>query len=679
MIFKNLNSEKAAKTLSSVLQFANNLSIVDNNPNRELIIIDNIYKFFNVIYFQNTKNRKFNAQVTFDTENGQETINIIDRSEIMIHKLYNKLKENITVLGINNLITISNYFLDIKGVDLIHKTNVIDSENNILKEIIENFIDIGNEKLVYDFIHQRLEIVINSISSYDDLIKGDSHFNQEPKALYNIFGLYLGYKVNYHIYRNQIIQVIGYLKEELDLNDDDSIKKILIKKMVNINSRFQIEQKSVYLELLEEEAGLFNKEELEFLKMEIEANPKGMTIFSMKFAQGSITKEIVEKNTIYTIIRFSLPLSSKNKKNGQIRIGDKYLLEYKEIDNKFADPVFRLYKDLSIGGMGWNFFSDTFYSEKNKLCTFAFVIPEFYHPDFEFGENGMIDIDFSNKKALTGRDYYPHKELIIEQLLECTETISNEIVIEKKDININIFSNYIVDYVQAGTSSVLYRKLYTITNPNSYTKASDKFIERLTELNLNDSFLPLSELMQQSNIVSDKALSNFLRSLINIVLKNNIELHSNYKYFWKKDKDSIKPQSEPEMQPLIMGQLRAICDYMGIQISREVESANGEIDFLCSFTYNNHVLKTCIELKNAHSPKYELGLTKQLPAYLKSERTKYGIYLILWYKGDDFSKPTSFDSKEALQTYLEQKRPKGFKVEVIIIDCSKPVVPSKMK
>jgi hypothetical protein len=413
--------------------------------------------------------------------------------------------------------------------------------------------------------------------------------------------------------------------------------------------------------------------------MEIEANPKGLQIFSFKFAQGSITKDIVDKNDIYTIIRFSLPVSSKNKKNGQILIGDKYLLEYKEIDNKFADPVFRLYKDQSIGGMGWNFFSDTFYSKKNKLCTFAFAIPEFYHPDFEFGENGMIDIDFSNKEALTGRDYYPHKELIIQQLLDCAEIISNDIEIEKKDININMFSSYIVDYVKAGTSSVFYRKLYTITNPDSYAKASDKFIERLTELNLNDSFLPLSELMQQSNIVSDKALSNFLKTLINIVLKNNIELHSNYKYFWKKDGTTIKPQREPEMQPLIMGQLRAICDYMGIQLSREVESANGEIDFLCSFTYNNRVLKTCIELKNAHSPKYELGLTKQLPAYLKSERTKYGLYIVLWYKGDDFSNPKTFDSKDVLQTYLEQKRPKGFKIEVIIVDCSKPVVPSKLK
>ena len=108
-----------------------------------------------------------------------------------------------------------------------------------------------------------------------------------------------------------------------------------------------------------------------------------------------------------------------------------------------------------------------------------------------------------------------------------------------------------------------------------------------------------------------------MQKLLEIILKGNVELHSNYKYFWTKNKEGENvPQREPDMQPLIASQLRTICDYMGIQLSREVESANGAIDFHCSYTYNGKLLKTCIELKNAHSPSYELGLTKQLPQFV---------------------------------------------------------------
>lgn len=677
--FKVLNEKKAKKVTFKIMLFLKKFPLLPDYPNKENEILSHIYKYLNLIFYHDLKDKKFNVSISIIYDNKNKKIDIFDNSSFLLQQFYNELKKNITFKGLSDLLELNTYFLKTENINLYHKADIIDAENTTLKEFIENFIDTGNEKIVYDFIHQRLEIVFESIYSFDKLIKDDNHFNQEPDALYNIFSLYLRYKVNFHIYRNQIFQVFNYLKEELELNEDGKIKKVIIKQLVDLNSRFQIEHKTIYLELLDEEAELFNADELEFLKMIIEANPQAITVSSVKFSQGSISKKIVEDNQVFTIIRFSLPVGTKIDKNRTIQINEKYNISYKELENKFSDPVLRLYKDFSMGGMGWNFFSDTFHSKKDKLCTFAFVIPNFYHPDFEFGENGLIDTDFSNKKAITGRDYYPHKELIIQNFLDHFEIISKGIDIEKKDITIDLFSNYVVDYINSESKSLIYRRLYAVTNPDSYSKASDKFIERLTELNLADSFLPLSDLVKQTNLVSDTSLCNFMNSLINIVLKNNIELHSNYKYFWKKDGNSIKPQREPDMQPLIMGQLKTICDYIGIQLSREVESANGEIDFLCSFTYNSKVLKTCIELKNAHSPKYELGLTKQLPEYLKSERTKHGIYLVLWYKGDDFSEPISYVNIEKLREYLDEKRPKGFKTKIIIIDCSKPIVPSKLK
>lgn len=678
-VLKSLNTKKALKILNSVYLFISSFPLKGNELIKESSIIDNIYKFYNVINHVNTKDSTISATAVYYTDDKEENIDIIDRSEIFIGKLFNEFKSCSSIKTTSHLINISNSFLNSKGIKLFHKINVIDAENSLLKDIIERFLEEGDENTVRDFLIVRIKIILNTIYTFEDKIKGDPHFNQDKNILYPLLNLYIGYNINFHIYRNQIFQIFNLLKEEFELNEDKKIKKIFLEQLISLNSRFLLEPKSNLLEILEDST-LFFDEELAFQKMLIESKLPNLSIHGLKFSKGKITREIVEKYRIFTIIRFSLPFKTRGEKNGIVRLNDKITLEFKSISNKFTDPLYRIYKDLIIGGLSWNFFSDTFYSDKEELSTIAFIIEDFYHPDFKFNEKGIVDIDFSDKKALTGRDYYPHKEFIIKTFLENSESLLNLFEIEKKDITINLFSNYIVDYLNLNANIIVNRKLYSITNPDSFSKASDKFIERLNKLNLSDYFIPIQELVNNTSLVTDRSLSLLIQKLIEIILKGNIELHSNYKYFWRSDgKGKNIPQKEPYMQPLIANQLRTICDYMGIQLSREIESANGAIDFHCSFTHNGKLLKVCIELKNAHSPNYELGLTKQLPEYLKSERTRSGIYVILWYKGNEFSKPEKFDKPEDLRKYLQGKRPKGYKTDVLVIDCSKPIVPSKRK
>lgn len=678
--FKSLNRAKAGKLLHQVLLFTNSFPIQENTSMKSSLIIDNIYKLLNVILYVETKDSGFNTTGNFRAENGkEENIDIIDRSDIFIQKLFNELKYCSSIFSTTHLVNIANSFLKLNGVSLFHKVHILDAENSLLKEHVENFLEMGSESHIKEFIELRSEIAFDAIYIFEENIKGDTHFNQDINALYNILNLYLGYNINFHIYRNQIFQIYSLLRAEFNTNEDERVKKIFLERLINLNSRFLIEPKAHILELFED-SGLFEGEEFDFQKMLIESSPMNGNIYNFQYSQGSITEEIVKNNKIVTIIRFSIPFGVKDNKSGIIELNKEFKLEFKGINSKFSDPVYRMYKDLSIGGMSWNFFSDTYNTEKEELCTMALIINDFYHPDFKFNEKGLVNIDFSEKKALTGREYFPHKELIIKSFLEHKDTVLDVLNIEMKDITIDLFSNYVVDYLNLNSNSIVSRKLYTITNPDSFTKASDKFIERLTELNLSDYFMPISELVNDTSIVSDRTLSLFMQKLIEIILKGNIELHSNYKYFWTKNKEGKNiPQREPDMQPLIASQLRTICDYMGIQLSREVESANGAIDFHCSYTYNGKLLKTCIELKNAHSPSYELGLTKQLPQYLKSERTRSGIYVVLWYKGKDFSEPKKYSETGELKKYLDGKRPNGFKTDVMIIDCSKPIVPSKLK
>lgn len=118
----------------------------------------------------------------------------------------------------------------------------------------------------------------------------------------------------------------------------------------------------------------------------------------------------------------------------------------------------------------------------------------------------------------------------------------------------------------------------------------------------------------------------------------------------------------------------------GIRVSREPRMANGAVDFFCSFTTKrNDVLKVCIEVKNAHGAGLESGISKQLPAYMDAERTRHGIYLVLWYKGTDWPEPDKFDSIDEMMASLEAMKPKdGYRIDVMTVNCTKPIPPSKM-
>ncbi len=64
-------------------------------------------------------------------------------------------------------------------------------------------------------------------------------------------------------------------------------------------------------------------------------------------------------------------------------------------------------------------------------------------------------LDFEEKEATLGRKYYPHKDRIVEPLLKLHSEHSDELPIEikREDININLISNYLVNYQdQYGTS-----------------------------------------------------------------------------------------------------------------------------------------------------------------------------------------------------------------------------------
>jgi internalin A len=111
-------------------------------------------------------------------------------------------------------------------------------------------------------------------------------------------------------------------------------------------------------------------------------------------------------------------------------------------------------------------------------------------------------------------------------------------------------------------------------------------------------------------------------------------------------------------------------------MSREVIASNGSLDFHFSYTKNDVLMNVCVELKNAHHPNLEHGLTTQLPLYINDIGSREGIFLVLWYKYAKFNKPSAFNNIKECEEFLLGKSPKKFRIKPLIIDCSPKASPS---
>jgi len=140
------------------------------------------------------------------------------------------------------------------------------------------------------------------------------------------------------------------------------------------------------------------------------------------------------------------------------------------------------------------------------------------------------------------------------------------------------------------------------------------------------------------------------------------------------------PRQEPHIHPIIHGLLRDIAIAKSFNISSEYEIAGGDLDFLISGVLDTGKMKSvCVEFKNAHNPRLRHGLLKQLPKYMRAEGCDFGVYCVLWFKGDDFGEP-KFPNEIELKLSLEREASSAglSGIRVMIFDLSRPTPPSKL-
>lgn len=163
-------------------------------------------------------------------------------------------------------------------------------------------------------------------------------------------------------------------------------------------------------------------------------------------------------------------------------------------------------------------------------------------------------------------------------------------------------------------------------------------------------------------------------------IQDKVKATNMYQAFWDLHYDASRtPKKEISIVSTIHGLLFDIASSKNFQLYPEHPSGGGKLDFLIGgYLTSGEVVKVCIEFKHAHSQDLHSGLTSQLPAYMYAETSSFGIYCVLYFKGEYFDKPEQ--SKHKIEFELHKASiSKGLStITTVIIDLSKPLPPSKL-
>ncbi|WAJ34386.1 hypothetical protein OUO20_05475 [Arthrobacter sp. FX8] len=110
---------------------------------------------------------------------------------------------------------------------------------------------------------------------------------------------------------------------------------------------------------------------------------------------------------------------------------------------------------------------------------------------------------------------------------------------------------------------------------------------------------------------------------------------------------------------------RSSCETADVDMSREVDTGRGPVDFKFSHGWANRVL---LEVKYIKSSKFYSGTEKQLPQYLKSERISFGIYLAIGFTDEDF-KP--HQRKRVQESCAKLSDDAGVRIIPVFVDARK--------
>ncbi len=634
----------------------------------------NFYDSYTAIYpYKDTQ--KLTAGVK-DAQGKDQEINLIEEPLFIVANLINHLKIKSSGSWLAEIISQSNSIIEQNKYPLALRFNILNIESLIEEVLKVNIFEIIPSLQLRKALTARINLPQSLLKQNE--INPDSSELPNLDKIIGSYQLILSKIVESFQKEGNFLQCVTELYSLIKSAKSKQEIKILVHAYINFCSCLALVSKDDLGDLISEYCELFEKEEFELLLSLIETNSM-MHIESLGMSFEKIEVDDIKNKRLYTEIRFSMPqaMISKSNASGYLEKGIHFSLS--PITSFVEDPFYQAFRTFSFGGMSWLMFCDTDLNEQGNFTHFVIKCDEFFDPDIEIINREIHKKSFELETSKRGRTYYPIKEYIIDKLYEHHSKLSVALDIDRKDITIDVFSNYMVQHRDKISNEVKQSKLQALTNPNSSRVSINKYLDQLSKVSLADQYKNIRTIFENCNINTSVGFNLLILQLLEVTCKRDVEHHACYKYLWLNEGKNLVPRKEVDIQPLIKLTVRSICDFSGIQISREVVTANGSVDFLFSYNTPEHkLLKSCVELKLAHNQNLDRGLTHQLPEYMKSEGTREGVFLVAWFKGDSFSKPTKYNNSNDLLNHLNNIN-QNPRIKIIIIDCSKPISPSKLK
>lgn len=531
------------------------------------------------------------------------------------------------------------------------------------------------------------KIIFDRFTCYKNLLLCDEYknqslpfkFAQEDKTL--IF--FVDFIIKIYIKENKFSEVFSFLYEELKSYNEkkyhvsyDLINEYVFSlfiKLISFNHLFQLEPNKNINAFFSKYKNNFTEDKVKQFEDSLMFNLSRFDIDKFHLNIKEIENDSlnpINKTEIYFIIPFELIKG----KNNQI-IYSNMTITFEKVINLFSDPIYNFF-DFSpfkpfIGDIAFpiHIFSDAYpLIEQSTIVTFQIegnLMPNYSNYEIKYWE------------SISGSTFNSYKKYAFDKLIEISDSNPDFIPFNFKtnELNPNIISNIFVRFLD-NNENVIDNQIDLFTSNTSYSKFKQRYLSKLNSLNLEFGYESFRKLLIESKINNNRDLLNFIFSLTTVAIKEAVENNGIYKLLWNNN----LPLNETDIQPLLYTYLEIHCDIKGINISKEPEISNGKLDFLFSYTdKTNELLKVCMEVKKAHHKNLIEGLTLQLPQYMKASRTKNGIFMVLWFKGTSFNDPPEYNTIEDLNLFLKENLPLDLDIKIIIIDCSKPVVPSKMR
>lgn len=183
--------------------------------------------------------------------------------------------------------------------------------------------------------------------------------------------------------------------------------------------------------------------------------------------------------------------------------------------------------------------------------------------------------------------------------------------------------------------------------------------------------------------ISLASADKFFVEFVNIInhMQETIRETGCQRIFWDFKQGNGKPptpKAEPQVTDAIHLLLKDAAVRKDFQIVPQAGAAGGNLDFQINKVVEGGKLAVlAMEAKHAHAQDVKHGLFTQLPAYMRAVSADFGVYLVLWFRGNVSNQPTKTDFTQLqLKFDRERPRPPG-NVRVMHLDLSIPAPPSK--